>query len=123
MTTIEAVQRSSGSPAAVWALLADASRWSKWGSWTEVYVEGGGEQGPGVERVLVTKPLFRVRERITEWVPEERLGYEMLEGMKVTGYRSAITLERSGDGTVVRWRSTYERAGVGTALLLRLAVQ
>jgi uncharacterized membrane protein len=121
--TIEAVATTSGSPAAVWALLADASTWARWGSWSHVEVEGGGEQRPGAVRVLVRAPL-RLRERITEWVPGERMAYELLEGMRVRGYRAAVTLEQTPQGgTVVRWRCTYEHAGPLTALVLRLAVR
>jgi len=119
---IDAVARTSGSPAAVWALLADASAWARWGAWSASEVEGGGELVPGAVHVLVRAP-FRVREQITECVPGERLAYEMLDGMRVRGYRSAVTLEPSDDGgTVVRWRSGWERAGPLTALVLRIAI-
>jgi hypothetical protein len=107
----------------VWALLADVSAWARWGSWSTVELEGGGEHGPGAVRVL-TKTPFRIRERVTDWVPGERMGYEMLDGMRVRGYRSEVTLESApGGGTVVRWRSTYDRAGPLTTLVLRLAVR
>jgi uncharacterized protein YndB with AHSA1/START domain len=123
MRVIEATADSSGSPAAVWALLADASRWAQWGAWSKVEVEGGGEHGPGAVRVLVRAP-FRVRERVTDWVPGERMGYELVDGMRVRGYSAQVTLEDNGRGaTLVRWRSTYERAGPLTALVLRLAVR
>ena len=123
MKTIVSVATTSGSRDAVWALLADVSAWSRWGSWSKVEVEGGGEQGPGAVRVLV-RPPFRTRERITEWVPGERMAYEVLDGIRVRGYRSKVTLEETPEGgTVVRWRSTYEHAGPLTALMLRLAVR
>ena len=122
MKTIEATATSSGSRDDVWAQLADASRWSQWGSWSQVEVEGGGPQGPGSVRVLVQRP-FRVRERVTDWEPGERMGYELLDGMNVQGYRATITLEDAAGGTTVRWRSTYERAGVLTGLILRMAVR
>jgi uncharacterized protein YndB with AHSA1/START domain len=123
MRTIEATATTQAAPAAVWELLADASRWATWGSWTNVEVEGGAEHGPGAVRVLERSP-FRVRERVTEWQPGVRMGYELLEGMRVRGYRSAVTLEPQPDGgTLVRWRSTYERADPLTALVLRLAVR
>jgi hypothetical protein len=52
------------------------------------------------------------------------MAYELLDGMRVRGYRATVTLERAPEGgTVVRWRSTYERAGPLTALVLRLAVR
>jgi len=121
--TIEVIATTSGSPAAVWALLADASTWALWGSWSKVEVESGGHQGLGEVRVLVRAP-FRVRERITEWVPRERMAYELVDGMRVQGYKAAVTLEEAPEGgTVVRWRSTYDRASPFTALVLRLAVR
>jgi uncharacterized protein YndB with AHSA1/START domain len=123
MKTIEAVATTSGSRAAVWALLADSSAWTRWGSWSDVELEGGGPLGLGSVRVLVRAP-FRVRERITEWVPGERLAYELVDGMRVRGYRSVVTLEeRTEGGAIVRWRSTYDHAGPLTALVLRLAVR
>ena len=123
MRTIEAVATTSGSREDVWALLADTSAWARWGSWSKVELEGGGRQGPGAVRVLVKAPL-RLRERITEWVPGERMAYEVLEGLRVRGYRATVTLEDSPEGgTTVRWRSTYDHAGPLTALMLRLAVR
>ena len=123
MTTIEATATTSGSPAAVWALLEDPARWSQWGSWSKVEIEGGAPQRPGEVRVLVKAP-YRFRARITEWVPGERMAYELLEGMRVQGYRSQVTLEEAAQGgTVVRWRSAYDKAGPLTALVLRLAVR
>jgi hypothetical protein len=74
-------------------------------------------------RVLVRAP-FRVRERITEWVPRERMVYELIDGMRVRGYRAVVTLAAAADGgAIVRWRSTYDSAGPFTALVLRLAVR
>ena len=122
MKTIEATATAAGSPSAVWALLADASAWPQWGSWTAAEVEGGGEQRLGAVRVLQSRGV-RVRERITEWEPDERFGYELLDGMKVQGYRATVTLDpRPDGGTVVTWRSTYEKAGPFTAIVLRLAI-
>lgn len=122
MRTIEAVATTSGSPAAVWELLADASKWARWGPWSKVEVEGGGPQGPGAVRILVRFP-FRLRERITEWVPGERMTYELVEGMRVRGYRATVSLEElAGGSTQVRWRASYERAGPLTGLILGRAV-
>jgi Polyketide cyclase / dehydrase and lipid transport len=123
MGRIAVSAKSSGSPAEVWRLLADASCWTRWGAWSSVEVEGGAEHGPGSVRVLV-RGRFRVRERVTDWVPGERMGYELLDGMRVRGYRAEVTLEpAAAHGTIVRWRSRYDRAGWPTAVLLRLAVR
>ena len=123
MPTIDAQAESTAVPGAVWALLADATTWATWGAWTEVEVEGGGPQGPGSVRRLVKAP-FRLRERVTDWEPGARMGYELLEGMRVEDYRATVTLEPTGaGGTLVRWRSTYAKAGPLTAVVLRLAVR
>jgi uncharacterized protein YndB with AHSA1/START domain len=123
MPTITGQATSSAPPERVWALLEDVAQWPRWGSWKESSVEGGVPHGPGAVRVL-RQPPFRVRERVTEWVPGERMGYELLEGMNVKGYRSTVVLSPTAEGgTTVRWTSEYERAGFVTALLLRLAVR
>ncbi len=123
MRTIEAAATTTAPPATVWALLADASKWQQWGAWSKVEIEGGGEQGPGAVRALVRAP-FHLRERVTTWEPGARMGYELLEGMRVRGYKSEVTLEPTAQGgTVVRWRSTYDRAGPLTVLLLRFAIR
>jgi len=123
LKTIEAEASTPATRDEVWSLLEDAASWADWGSWSSVEVDGGGPQGVGVERTLVKWP-YRVHERITEWEPGRRHSYELLDGMNAEGYRSTLTLEdRPGGGTVVRWRSEYERAGPFTALVLRAAVR
>ena len=122
MKTLEATAKTSVPPSAVWALLADGPAWADWGSWSESTVEGGGELRPGAVRELYARP-FRVRERITEMVPEELLAYEMLDGMKIQGYTSRITLEPADGGTLVRWRSQWERGNPVHALILRIAIR
>jgi hypothetical protein len=51
------------------------------------------------------------------------MGYELLDGLRVRGYRSTVVLEPRDGGAQVRWRSTYEQADPLTALLLRAAVR
>jgi Polyketide cyclase / dehydrase and lipid transport len=121
--TIEAEATTPAPRDEVWSLLEDSAIWADWGAWSSVEVDGGGPQGVGVERTLVKWP-YRVRERITEWEPGRRHSYELLEGMNARGYRSTVTLEDApGGGTLIRWRSEYDRAGPLTALVLRAAVR
>lgn len=126
MTAVKTIEASATTPAsrsAVWEQLADVSKWTRWGAWSVVEVEGGGEHGPGAIRRLVKKP-YDLRERVTDWVPGERMGYELIDGMKVQGYRATVTLEDApAGGTTVRWHSTYEKASLLTAIVLRLAVR
>jgi len=123
MKVIEVVETTSGARDRVWALLADGPAWADWGSWSENEIEGGGPQALGTVRTLVRKP-FRTRERVAEWTPGERFGYEVIDGLRVRGYRATVDLEDAPHGgTTIRWRSTYEHAGPFTALMLRAAVK
>jgi hypothetical protein len=121
--TIDAQATTPAPPSAVWDQLADVSKWTQWGSWSEVEVEGGAEHGPGVIRRLKRWP-YTLRERVTDWEPGSKMGYELLDGMAVQGYRATVTLEPTPEGgTTVRWHSTYESARPTTAVILRLAVK
>ncbi len=123
MKTIEASATTAASRDEVWRLIADHTTWLEWGRWSRVEIEGGGEHGLGAIRRLVQWP-FTVRERITEWEPGERMSYELLEGMNARGYRASAILEDApAGGTVVRWRSQYERADPITAFLLGAAAR
>lgn len=122
MPTVEATATTSAAPDAVWALLADEQAWTRWGSWSSAEIEGGGEHGPGAVRVLVARP-FRVRERVTTWEPAARMGYELLEGMKLDGYRGEVTLTPDGEGTTVRWRSTWDGGSRVHGFMVKLAIR
>jgi len=52
------------------------------------------------------------------------MGYELLEGMNVTGYSALVTLtDVDGGGTEVTWHSEYEKAGLATGPILKAAVR
>jgi Polyketide cyclase / dehydrase and lipid transport len=121
MKTIDASATTPASRETVWKLIADESAWPRWGRWSSVTIEGGGEHGLGAIRALVQRP-FRVRERVTEWLPGERMSYELLDGMNARGYHASAILEDApGGGTIIRWHSEYESADPVTAFLLRTA--
>ena len=123
MKTIDAAATTPAPRETVWKLIADESAWPRWGRWSSVTIEGGGEHALGSVRVLVQRP-FRVRERVTEWQAGERMSYELLEGMNARGYHASAILEDAPDGgTVIRWHSEYESADPVTALLLRTAAR
>ena len=123
MKTIEATATTPAPPAAVWAQLADLQAWPRWGAWTQAELVEGSEHGPGAVRRLVRKP-FDVRERVTDWVPGERMGYRLETGMKIRGHDALVTLEpREDGGTLVRWRASYEGGSLLHVLVLRMAVR
>lgn len=120
---LEGTATTTASPAAVWAQLEDPAAWTRWGRWSTVEVEGGGPQQVGAIRRLV-QGRFDVRERITAVEPERRTAYDLVEGLKVTGYQAEVVLDPLPDGgTKITWRSQYDHASPFTAVLLRVAIK
>ncbi|TML04700.1 MAG: hypothetical protein E6G41_11455, partial [Actinobacteria bacterium] len=100
---IEASARSNASRDAVWALVRDINTWQDWGTWSSITVQtpapGDDPQGVGVVRRLRQAPITNV-ERVTEIVPRERLGYELVSGLPFENYHAVVTLsDGAGGGT------------------------
>jgi hypothetical protein len=109
---IEASAHSNASRDAVWALVRDIDTWQDWGTWSSTTVEtpapGDDPQGVGVVRRLRQAPVTSV-ERVTELVPGERLGYELVKGLPFENYRAAVTLaDGAGGGTDITWRAEFD---------------
>ena len=125
MTTEELAvgARSAAPPEVVFAILADGARWSEWAGpavpssrW-----EREGDPAPGgvgAIRRLGRSP-FVGREEILEYDPPRHLAYTVLSGIPVRSYRADVDIEPDGDGSVIRWRSTFEPKIPGTGPLLR----
>ena len=133
---IEARARSGASPAEGFAVLADVSCWTRWGIWHRAELErpadegppgsggavGGGAGGTGAIRVLTSRAFGRTivsRELVTEAVPGELVGYELLSGLPLRNYRARVELAPDGTGTAIRWVSRFDRAPLGTTWLYR----
>jgi hypothetical protein len=125
---IEASAHSSASRDAVWALVRDIDTWKEWGTWSETTLQtpapGDDPQGVGAVRRLRQAPITNV-ERVTEIVPRERLGYELVSGLPFENYRAAVTLsDAAGGGTDINWRAEFDvkaklRGGISRKLLER----
>jgi uncharacterized protein YndB with AHSA1/START domain len=121
--SFEVVRRSPAAPEAVFAVLADGSRWSEWAgplvrrsAWDR---EGAPEPGGvGAVRRLGSAPFFS-REKIVEYDPPRHLAYVLLSGMPVRDYRSDVDLTPDGAGTEIRWRSSFAPRIPGTGPLVR----
>jgi len=102
--------------AAVFALLVDGSTWPEWsplGSF-ELVEKGNGEpEGVGAVRIFRTGRI-QSKERLTIVRPNEIFGYELLSGLAVRDYKAVVRLEPSGEGTSIRWRSTFRAKVPGT---------
>jgi uncharacterized membrane protein len=129
---IEASAHSNASREAVWALLRDIETWQDWGTWssTTVHQPAPGEdpQGVGVVRRLRQAPVTNL-ERVTELVPNERLSYELVEGLPFENYHATVRLaEAPGGGTDINWRAEFDvtakvRGNVSRKLLERFYPQ
>jgi hypothetical protein len=106
---IEHEETSQGTPAAVFALLADGSTWPQWSPIDsfELVEKGDGEpEGVGAVRIFRTGRI-KSRERVVTAQPNEVFSYILLSGLPLADYRAVVTLCPAGSGTSIQWRSTF----------------
>jgi ribosome-associated toxin RatA of RatAB toxin-antitoxin module len=129
---IEASARSNAAREAVWALVRDINTWQDWGTWSSTTVHqpasGDDPQGVGVVRRLRQAPVTNL-ERVTELVPDERLSYELVEGLPFENYHATIKLsDAAAGGTDITWRAEFDitskfRGNISRKLLERFYPQ
>ncbi len=96
-------------PATVFALLLDGSTWPSWSPIDsfELVQQGEGErEGVGAVRIFRTGRHVS-RERVVMVKPNERFSYKLISGLAVRDYLAVVTLQPSGEGTTINWRSTF----------------
>jgi uncharacterized protein YndB with AHSA1/START domain len=103
----------NAAPEAVWALVADASRYPQWGPWSKCGYRGEAGHAPGTVYWLRSANRAYGRyvtsvERIEQVDEGRRLVYTVLGGIPVRGYRAEITLTPSPDGTHVSWTASFD---------------
>jgi len=115
---------SSASPDAVFAVLADATRWKEWAGWfvRESFWEREGTPPPGgvgaVKR-LGGKPIYS-REETVEYDPPRHYAYRILSGQPVKSYRADVDLAPADNGgTHIRWSFRFEPKIPGTGAFMR----
>ncbi|WP_018349681.1 SRPBCC family protein [Longispora albida] len=122
MHRIDATARSAASPHVVFPLVADGSTWPQWSGIGSFELERPGasaREGIGAIRAFRTWPVTS-REEIVELVPGVRLGYALLSGLPLRGYRAAVELSPLDDGgTLIRWRSSFTAKIPGTGWFYR----
>ena len=122
MTSTVVATRHSAEPIdAVWARLADARRWREWTAFSVSELEREGEPAPdGVGAIrLFGFRAFTSREEVVAFEPPSHLGYVLLKGLPLRGYRSDVALTAVPGGTDIEWRSTFESAWPGTGWFWR----
>lgn len=121
--SFEIVTHSQASPEAVFAVVADAARWSEWAGplvpRSALERPGAPEpNGVGAIRKLGSPPFWS-REEIVEHDPPGRLAYVLRSGLPVRHYRSVVDLSPTDGGTTICWRSSFEPALAGTGRVMR----
>jgi uncharacterized protein YndB with AHSA1/START domain len=105
MVSITRVTELEASPSRVWTLLTDTTAWPRYAPVRSVEIERPGNTDPnGVGQVRAIKMWAgTVREEVTEFEPEHRIGYKLLSGAPVRDYRGTIVLEPAGVVTRHVW--------------------
>ena len=122
LSTYECTAHSSASPAVVFEVIADATRWREWAGWMIDVSEWEREGDPapggvGAIRRLGRWPAFS-REQILEYEPPRHLAYTILSRLPLRGYHADVDLETTGSGTTIRWTAAFEPVVPGTGALL-----
>ena len=120
MPQIDVHAGSLAPPQRVWSLLADTRSWAQWAPLDEITVEDG--QGVGEVRRVRSGRITTV-ERVTALEPPRRYVYEILSGLPIRGYVAEVVLSpATGDGTDIRWRSTFRTRVPGTGWAIQRLV-
>lgn len=126
MQVVDAHAHSAAGREAVWALVADARGWSRWGDWESAVLEREGDPPPGGLGAVKALKRGRVvsREEVTAFDPPSRFGYRLLSGLPLRDYEAEITLaDAPGGGTDITWRSQFAPRVPLTGALFRRALQ
>jgi hypothetical protein len=118
---IEHTATTTADPATVYALLRDGASWPSWSPIDSVELERPGDEEPegvGAVRVLRSGKVTG-RDTIAELVPDRRYAYTHASSLPVKHYRGEVDLAPAGEGTAIRWVSTFEPKIPGTGRLLK----
>jgi len=111
------LERTLAAPqSSVWAVLADYPNIADWNDGVKnSYAIGDATEGVGAQRQTELAPdgKMRMRETVTEWVPEERMvmAIDKMEKMPVKQARMTFTLSGGDETTLFTMSYNYEPKG------------
>jgi uncharacterized protein YndB with AHSA1/START domain len=122
--SVEAEGVSQAAPETVWALVADAERYSQWGPWRASGYNSTGDPGSGGVNAVRWMQYGRTRttERVLAADRPRRLVYTVVKGIPVRNYRAEVTLTPAGEGTHIRWSASWDRTLGGRIVHRKLRV-
>jgi Polyketide cyclase / dehydrase and lipid transport len=122
---IHIVAESAATPAAIYRLLKDSRTWADWSDLDECvpsFLAPNGEEQVGTVRAS-RRGRTLGWDRITELVPDHRLGYEHVKGLPVSDYVATVTLDPKPNGTTtIVWDASFTPRWPGTGAMLSRAV-
>jgi uncharacterized protein YndB with AHSA1/START domain len=110
--SVHAQGTTKASPRAVWALVADVTKYPEWGPWDSGGHEGSPAPGVGEVRALRRGRTTTV-EKVLEFDRNRRLVYTVVKGIPVRNYRAEVVLAPVPSGTEVTWSATWDRSPRG----------
>lgn len=114
--------RSAAPPRAVFALLRDSATWPNWSPIDTFELVRATDDGVGEIRIFRTKRWSGTvvnREQVLDLVPDKSYSYTTLSGLPIRDYRADVELTPDGDGTRIRWHSTFLPKVPATGAALR----
>lgn len=122
MDSYELTVHAAAPTEAVFAVLADATRWHEWAGFSVATSEWEREGDPapggvGAIRKLGRAPMYG-REQITEYDAPVHMAYTILSGIPVRGYHADVDLRADEAGTTISWTAAFEPKLPGTGALL-----
>jgi hypothetical protein len=122
LQVIDKTATTTGTPSAIYELLADGSTWPTWSpidSFELLESGDGTPEGLGAIR-LFTTGRHKSRERVVERNPGLAFAYVLEAGLALRDYKAVISLTPAADGgTTISWRSTFTAKVPGTGGLYR----
>ena len=112
---VEAEGTAAATPAAVWALVADANSYCTWGPWSASGYESPGDEAPGGVGAIRWMRYGRTKtvEKVLEVENGRRMAYTVVKGIPVRNYRAEVTLMPTAAGTHIRWVANWDRTLAG----------
>jgi hypothetical protein len=118
---IEHTATTTADPATVYRLLREGATWPSWSPIDSVELERPGDDEPEGLGAVRTLRMGKVtgHDTVAELIPDRRFAYTHVSKLPVKDYRGQVDLEPNGNGTSIRWVSTFAPKIPGTGALLR----
>ncbi len=119
---VEAEGTTGAAPEAVWALIADARSYCRWGPWSGSGYQSQGDEGQGGAGAVRWMRYGRTStvEKVLEVEHGRRMAYTVVTGMPVRNYRAEVTLSAAAAGTRIRWVAEWDRTLAGRVVHRKL---